>query len=284
MDETQVAARLAHALGLRPTGTPVRVTGGEDFTTFRVDCGIHGALALRITGARRAPFLEIEEAAMNSARAAGVPVPKVIARGTAGDHTAMAVRWVRGVTIMERLLTAPEEALELGRAFGEMQAKIHRADPGPLARLRPLKPRSEREADLLQRALGRPGGARTLLHLDYHPLNVLTEDGEVTGVIDWTNTACGDARLDVARTYGILHLESPREVLPVVRRFIRGWLQGYQGPMDSRDDLARCLAWAGAYMVEDRYGRVDPEKFRRMRAWATGWERRSRKGAENHGP
>lgn len=40
-----------------------------------------------------------------------------------------------------------------------------------------------------------------MLHLDLHPLNVLLgEEGAVTGVLDWANTAAGDPVLDRART------------------------------------------------------------------------------------
>ena len=43
-----------------------------------------------------------------------------------------------------------------------------------------------------------------LLHLDYHPLNVLGEAGAISGVLDWTNADGGDPRADVARTGAIL--------------------------------------------------------------------------------
>ncbi|MGO9061898.1 MAG: phosphotransferase family protein [Candidatus Binataceae bacterium] len=57
------------------------------------------------------------------------------------------------------------------------------------------------------------GGAGTVLHLDYHPLNVLVKGGRVTGVIDWVSTECGDRHLDVATTAAILSChtaENPR--------------------------------------------------------------------------
>jgi hypothetical protein len=44
-----------------------------------------------------------------------------------------------------------------------------------------------------------------LLHLDLHPLNVLIDEtGDVSGVLDWANTAAGPAVLDRARSWSIL--------------------------------------------------------------------------------
>jgi aminoglycoside phosphotransferase (APT) family kinase protein len=37
----------------------------------------------------------------------------------------------------------------------------------------------------------KPAGAETLLHRDYHPGNVLWEDGAVSGIVDWPNACRG---------------------------------------------------------------------------------------------
>jgi aminoglycoside phosphotransferase (APT) family kinase protein len=47
-------------------------------------------------------------------------------------------------------------------------------------------------------------GAASVLHLDYHPFNVLVKGGHVTGIIDWVKTEPGDRHLDVATTSTIL--------------------------------------------------------------------------------
>jgi aminoglycoside phosphotransferase (APT) family kinase protein len=51
-------------------------------------------------------------------------------------------------------------------------------------------------------------GADTVLHLDYHPLNVLVKGGHITGIIDWVYAECGDRHLDVATTATILSCHS----------------------------------------------------------------------------
>ena len=53
----------------------------------------------------------------------------------------------------------------------------------------------------------------SLVHMDYHPLNVMVDGVRVTGVIDWVNTDVGDRHLDAAMTAVILSssaLENPR--------------------------------------------------------------------------
>ena len=53
----------------------------------------------------------------------------------------------------------------------------------------------------------------SLVHMDYHPQNVMVEGVSVTGVIDWVNTDVGDRHLDAAMTAVILSssaMENPR--------------------------------------------------------------------------
>jgi aminoglycoside phosphotransferase (APT) family kinase protein len=53
----------------------------------------------------------------------------------------------------------------------------------------------------------------SLVHMDYHPLNVMVDGVRVTGVIDWVNTDVGDRHLDAAMTAVILSssaLDKPR--------------------------------------------------------------------------
>ncbi len=82
-----------------------------------------------------------------------------------------------------------------------------RVEKGPLPGLR----------DALRRLTSRAGAYRvaesSIVHMDYHPLNVLVDGMRVTGVIDWVNTDVGDRHLDAAMTAAILSssaLEHPR--------------------------------------------------------------------------
>jgi aminoglycoside phosphotransferase (APT) family kinase protein len=44
----------------------------------------------------------------------------------------------------------------------------------------------------------------TLVHMDYHPQNVMVDKTRLTGVVDWVNTDVGDRHLDAATTSAIL--------------------------------------------------------------------------------
>ena len=76
-------------------------------------------------------------------------------------------------------------------------------------------------------------GAERLMHLDYHVLNVLVEQGQVSAVIDWASARGGDLRGDVARTVSMLRLDMGRPGLraawllgPLWRVFEAGWRRG----------------------------------------------------------
>lgn len=48
------------------------------------------------------------------------------------------------------------------------------------------------------------GGAPSVLHMDYHPLNVLVAGARISGIIDWVSAESGDRHLDAATTSAIL--------------------------------------------------------------------------------
>ncbi|HEY6393944.1 MAG TPA: phosphotransferase, partial [Candidatus Binataceae bacterium] len=82
-----------------------------------------------------------------------------------------------------------------------------RVEKGPLPGLK------EALGRVAQRAAWFRTAAPALLHMDYHPLNVMVQGVRVTGVIDWVNTDVGDRHLDAAMTAVILSssaLEKPR--------------------------------------------------------------------------
>ncbi|MGC4378585.1 aminoglycoside phosphotransferase family protein [Fictibacillus sp. Mic-4] len=41
-----------------------------------------------------------------------------------------------------------------------------------------------------------PDARNGFIHRDYHPCNVLWEDGRLTGVVDWVNACIGPAGVD----------------------------------------------------------------------------------------
>ena len=82
-----------------------------------------------------------------------------------------------------------------------------RVENGPLPGLREALHR------VTERAPRFRSSPQSLVHMDYHPLNVMVDGVRVTGVIDWVNTDVGDRHLDAAMTAVILSssaLEHPR--------------------------------------------------------------------------
>jgi aminoglycoside phosphotransferase (APT) family kinase protein len=120
-----------------------------------------------------------------------------------------------------------------------------------------------------------------LLHLDYHPLNVLTDGRTITGVLDWTNALAGDVRADVARTVSILRIDfvddgTPRLLLErAVRRvFEQGWRAGYEQQGTPLGDLSLFYAWAGAVMERDLAYKREARDLTRIHRWTMSWKER----------
>lgn len=198
------------------------------------------------------PAVARREAAVHRAAAAGgVPVPAVVAEAPG----LLLLAWCPGETLLAVAAAQPERAPELGMEFGRMQARIHSiAAPPGLGAAGPL-----------------PGAS--LIHLDYHPLNVLSDGKRITAVLDWTNARAGDPRADLARTLSILRLEGrdPRRVPAALRAalapFERGWLAGCGGEVPG----AELLAWAGEWMAADLARKRPPEDIARVRRWTEVW-------------
>jgi aminoglycoside phosphotransferase (APT) family kinase protein len=70
------------------------------------------------------------------------------------------------------------------------------------------------------------GEEPVVVHLDFHPLNIL-DDGDTMTLIDWADGTIGDRHADVARTLALFWLAAPllesaveRTLLSVLRRYL----------------------------------------------------------------
>jgi aminoglycoside phosphotransferase (APT) family kinase protein len=293
MSEATIDPRpILTSLGLPDSARATPVTGGADTALWRVEVG-EDAYALRILTATQHNRARAELAAMRAAAGAGVPVPRCVGEGIWWERPVMLFSWCPGQPMGEALLRDPDPArvAQLGRAFGRTQAAIH-AVPAPpdletaAASWLTWLPPDPALRDLLRQRAVR---SSALLHLDYHPLNVLVEGGEVSGVIDWANTRAGDPRADLARTAAILRFapvpaDVPKDTVSAVHRAVTvGWRQGYREVAGPTPGLSPFLAWAGQAMIHDltpRLGRPDlpwltPAYLSRVERWAAGWRRRA---------
>lgn len=237
----------------------------------RITTGIGGAALFRLERAATVQALRVyrpgataaaehERAAMEAARAAGVPIPTIDAEGEWSGRPVALLEWCDGVTMLEAIGLNPWRAFRLGRVLGRIQAGLHAAAP-------PAQDRRFRQGDWidrfgevdppLRRWLTATSGRRALLHLDLHPLNVMVAGNRVTGVIDWENAMIGDPRADVARTWSLLRLAPlpPASRRPGTGPFRwtieRGWRRGYREVAGWPGDLEAFQAWAAEVMVRD---------------------------------
>ncbi len=266
------------------------IAGGWDTQIFRVSAA-DSTYALRVFRAEQVATAQREAAVMRFAWDGGLPVPKVQAVGVGEGRPALLMSWCPGRTLLAEVQARPWRLWSLGVALGRMHARIH-AVPVPAA-LTEVVPRwdprrEDLSADLLARLHGT--GSLSLLHMDYHPLNVMVHDGLVTGVLDWANVAVGDRRADLARTVTLLRLPplppgTPAVVQLVMRPLLEAaWRAGYRQLQmaDPFVDMAPFYVWAGAMMERDlrpKLGRpgvwLQESDLARIHRWTLAWKQQN---------
>jgi aminoglycoside phosphotransferase len=189
-----------------------------------------------------------EQHAMTIARQAGLPVPALHRTVHYAGRSLMVVEWCRGQSLSSILANRPWMARTLGRIFGEQQARLHEAWRACCAVhnwiscFGPVDP-------ALGEALAVTARPHCLLHLDYHPANVVFDGNQVSGIIDWTNARIGDPRADLARTWSLLHLVFRSRRRRPVRRwaeieFMDAWKLGYECLAGPQSDMPLFMTWA----------------------------------------
>jgi len=258
---------LLRQLGIHDAERILPVTDGlGDARLWRVEHDGHSSL-LRVYRPDLRHVLDREVATMRAIDI--VPVPRIEAVGEPNGLPACVMSWCAGTTLLDALSAAPGDAWTLGTNFGRAQARIHAAPvPGTL--------RQYLNRDWIAWGTGGSGALdqmlraipllhEGILHLDFHPLNALVDDSELTGIIDWANAIIGDVRADFARTYSILRwLPLPLEneqALHVRRRFRLGWAAGYRAEAGPLPNLAPFIAWAAMLLQRDLGPKIDTPGF-----------------------
>ena len=279
---------ILRAIGIEDPDSVAPVTGGMDTAIWRVGHR-ENLYALRVFRPEQAPGIARETAAMIAAAAAGIPVPRLVQQGVWNDRPVLLLGWSPGQTVAQTLMRQPWRAWSVGDAFGQVQARLHRVAAPPvlaekatawidLADWKASSPSAQAindklRAQLLEQMTPQP----KLIHLDYHPLNVLIVDGQVSAVLDWTNARAGDPRADIARTATILRLSQlpggrmVRLIRILLRVFEAGWLTGYQRESGPLKGMGPYYTWAGKMMLKDRPG--DAGQRRKIEAWIERWSR-----------
>jgi aminoglycoside phosphotransferase (APT) family kinase protein len=276
------------ALGISGASEPARVTGGTDTLIWRVE--VSGSLyALRLFRAEQHETCHREQLAMSAAEGS-LPIPRLQVQGVWEGRPALLLSWCPGQSLGRLLFQEPHRVLRLGARFGQMHARMHavsaptglRDDPnawiewaGPI------------DSPLRARLRDAAGGAAALLHLDYHPGNVMTDGRQITAVLDWANARAGDLRADLARTVTLFRLSPirgiPRWRTTVYRRLLElAWRVGCARTAGYPRGMALFHAWAGDAMLHDYSPRLDrpgtpytPELMDRIRRWTARWKQRA---------
>jgi aminoglycoside phosphotransferase (APT) family kinase protein len=156
---------------------------------------------------------------------AGYPVPEPLLVeedcGLLGGPFVI-MEWLPGETLLDHLRGHSMHVLWVAAQLAEQQVRLHRlptedvpAPPGPF-----LERRLEELRDLVTtygldglaagldwlraRRVAEPASP-CVVHLDYHPINVLVRDDRPPGVVDWSEADVGDRHADVATTLLLMY-------------------------------------------------------------------------------
>jgi aminoglycoside phosphotransferase (APT) family kinase protein len=284
--ETKIDPREAlTALGFAEISEPQRVKGGwaTMLWRFATPDGLEHSLRVYSPHLPR-EVASRERIALKTCAEAGLPAPRVETVGEIEGLPAAVLSWCPGVPILAFVEKKPWTLWRLGRLFGRTQAQMHAvAPPAEFVVGAPndwVSRVSEEYADLSAHALSLGLSTSSLIHMDFHVLNLVSDGATVTGILDWAYAAAGDPRADLARTE-ITHLLVPvppgprQHLLNLVRTILlRAWRSGYREVTGTIPDYRPLRAWAGAtFLAETELEIHRPgvwatekthERFRRM--------------------
>jgi aminoglycoside phosphotransferase (APT) family kinase protein len=152
---------------------------------------------------------EREAAALQLVRACPVPTPLLIALDAGGESAGVPALLM--TRLSGRVAWTPPDLEAFLRALAAALYEIH-ATPvlrgGAVPAYAPYEPHLRQppswavRPELWRRAIAifegpAPSGAPVFLHRDFHPGNVLWEDGVLRGVVDWVNASVGPPGADL---------------------------------------------------------------------------------------
>jgi len=233
-----------------------RGLGGTELWSFQPDPE-ESSLVLRLFGPGAYASAEREALAMEAASRHGLPVPLVMARGVIDHRPVLVSTFAQGVPAFAALVASPATAPGIGQAMGEVLGRLHQvAAPEGLSSPGAWIDRGGPALSPVRSYLEAVPNQERLLHLDYHPLNVLVEYGAITGVIDWENTMAGPPHMDLGRSRAILRAiiaGSVEALVPseVILAFEQGLVEGHDATYGIDPHPALSMAWGLAMTVED---------------------------------
>ncbi len=227
-------------------GDPIGV--GAQCQVYRQDNTVYKVLSVghKICGVMREGY------ALALAEEAGIPVSNIHGVYTEGGHIVMEMDYVAGDSVTDLLIKAAQkgDAAAIDAYlddFVDLQIKLHSK---PIVGLSSTKQNytnailylpslSATLRDQLLNSLEKLDDGTSLCHNDFHPLNVISNNGKYI-IIDWDSASIGDAAGDVAHSYIVCVLtnEALAEVYP---DFAEKYLQKYIDK--TQMDRKRIEAW-----------------------------------------
>lgn len=235
---------------------PKPIVGGFETSIFEFQLrgaprDMSGRLILRLFRAGSGEGRALRESIVqNAVSATGYPAPRVFL--TCPDKSVLGEEF----NVMEKMsgrpmLETPSESLP--ETLGRIHATLHQIDPKPLMRMLEAQGIGQRRLSLqgifdwIRRRIDsagydwlRPGmdwldenkpeiRQVAICHGDFHPLNILMNDGEVSAILDWSGFRITDPTLDVAFTKVILTIPAPVLVTGFASEgFVKRYLSAYQ--------------------------------------------------------
>lgn len=220
-----------------------RLHGGISSLVHRITLQINGELkpvVLRqfdnAQWVREQPDLVAREAESlrRASLAVGVNTPKIVAFDETGSRCGMPA--VLMSELEGKVVLEPPDLSRWLNGMAKALSRIHQVEPidfpwtfAPYCDASTLDTSSWSKFPGKWRAAAdfvlssRPETAMRFIHRDYHPANVLWNEGEVSGVVDWVNGCIGPAGIDVghcrvnlAQLYGV---QAADEFLAYYRSF-----------------------------------------------------------------
>lgn len=198
-----------------------------------------------------------EALAMDAAADHGIPVPSAITRGTIANRPVLVTPFIAGVPAGHVIAADPGHAHAVGLTMGETLGRLHEITaPQGLAHPGAWLDRGGPALAPLRHLLESVPNQHRLLHLDYHPLNVMMHEGILTGVIDWENAQPGPPHMDLARSRAMLRAIFIGNLSPgidpgVFTQYEQGLVEGHTRVIGDDPHPALSAAWGMGMTADD---------------------------------
>ena len=259
--DEQIKALVAPIFGSKALLKAAPLTGGKVNSNYKLTLnGIPGTAVLRLY-ARGRKTCQLERDVLGRVRGT-LPAPAVLHDGSEHELPFLITSWVPGTLLSTALSNSQKDHCSLGQNAGSALAKTHAVtysksgffgpgldiretfQPGQAALLSFVRPALEGRAskrlgaDLTERLQTLIGWSApflddlpsqaSLIHSDFNPPNLMTENGRISGVLDWEFAHAGNPLTDIANMLRPRDYQSPE--------FNKGFIEAYEnanGPLSN---------------------------------------------------